>query len=92
MNARINSFAATLAAGVALTGIGGATAAHAQTGFFHRHRVASGVVAGIAAHHAAKRGAAGRAASGRRGNFAERHPILTGAAAGMATHHFLKHH
>lgn len=88
----MNKTLTTVAAAAAfVTGIA-ALPANAQHGFLHRHRTGAGVVAGLAAHHAAKRGAANRAASGRRPNFAERHPVLTGAATAIGTHHFLKHH
>ena len=55
-----------------------------------RHPVATGVVAGMAAHHMAKKGAKGRMAAGKKPNFAERHPMLSGVAAGAAAHHMAK--
>ena len=62
----------------------------AQAGILHKHPVAAGAAAGLAAHHLAKKGAAGRAASGKKPNLAERHPMLSGIAAGAAAHHTLK--
>jgi hypothetical protein len=89
MNRTRNTVAA---AASALCLLAGTPFANAQGGFLHRHSTGAGIVAGLAAHHMAKRGAASRAASGRRPNFAERHPMATGIAAGMATHHMLKRH
>lgn len=62
----------------------------AQAGILHKHPVAAGAAAGLAAHHIAKKGAASRAASGKKPNLAERHPVLSGIAAGAAAHHMLK--
>lgn len=64
----------------------------AQAGILHKHPVAAGAAAGLAAHHFAKKGAAGRAANGQRPNLAERHPVVSGVAAGVAAHHILKKH
>ena len=87
---RISIIAAAIA--TTSTTFGAVLVSHAQTGVLHRHPTASAVVAGVAAHHAAKKGAQGRAASGKKPNFAERHPVLSGVAAGAATHHILKKH
>ncbi len=62
----------------------------AQAGILHKHPVAAGAAAGLAAHHFAKKGAAGRMAHGQKPNFAERHPMATGIAGGVAAHHMLK--
>ena len=64
----------------------------AQAGILHKHPVAAGAAAGLAAHHFAKKGAAGRAANGQRPNFAERHPMMTGVAGAGVAHHMLKKH
>lgn len=52
-----------------------------------KHPTASGVAAGVAAHHAAKNSAA----HGSHGLMA-RHPVATGVVAGAAAHHMLKKH
>lgn len=92
MNTNKKTLTAVIAsAGFALSTLMPATS-FAQGGILHRHPKAAGVIAGIAAHHAAKKGAQNRTAQGRRPNFAERHPILSGVAAGAATHHILKKH
>jgi hypothetical protein len=62
----------------------------AQAGILHKHPVAAGAAAGLAAHHMAKKGAASRAAHGKKPNLAERHPVLSGLAAGGVAHHMLK--
>ena len=62
----------------------------AQAGILHKHPVAAGAAAGLAAHHMAKKGASSRAAHGKKPNLAERHPMATGVVAGVAAHHMLK--
>ena len=52
-----------------------------------KHPTASGVAAGVAAHHMAKKSAA----HGGHGLMA-RHPVATGVVAGAAAHHMLKKH
>lgn len=64
----------------------------AQAGILHKHPVAAGAAAGLAAHHMAKKGAAGRMAHGQKPNFAERHPVVTGVAGAGLAHHMLKKH
>lgn len=58
----------------------------AHKNILERHPVATGVAAGLAAHHMAKR----RAAAGKKPNLAERHPVATGLVAGLAAHHMAK--
>ena len=62
----------------------------AQAGILHKHPVAAGAAAGLAAHHMAKKGAAGRMAHGQKPNLAERHPMATGIAGAAVAHHMLK--
>lgn len=61
--------------------------APAQAGILHRHPKATGVVAGLAAHHMAKKSAQHGGHS-----LAARHPVATGVAAGLAAHHLAKKH
>ncbi len=84
---KLTTFAALLpAAAVLLT-----ATLPAQADLLHKHPVAAGAAAGLAAHHFAKKGAAGRAARGQKPNFAERHPVAAGVGAGVAAHHLLHH-
>ena len=46
-----------------------------------RHPVATGVAAGVAAHHYAKT---------RKSGFMHKHPVVTGVAAAAAAHHLAK--
>ena len=57
----------------------------AHAGFLKRHPVASGVAAGLIAHHMAKKSAK----HGHRG-FLARHPVATGVVTGALVHHHLK--
>jgi len=57
--------------------------APAQAGLLHKHPTATGVAAGLAAHHMAKHA---------HGGFMHRHPVMTGVGAGMIAHHMAKHH
>ncbi len=76
--------AALLAAGALLAPAFFGAPAQAK-GLLHRHPVAAGAAAGLAAHHMAKKSAA----KGHHGVMA-RHPKATGVIAGMAAHHALK--
>lgn len=55
----------------------------AQAGVLHNHPTATGIAAGIAAHHMAKHA---------HGGMMHRHPMMTGLAAGAVAHHMAKHH
>jgi hypothetical protein len=55
-----------------------------------RHPTGTGVVAGMATHHALKVSAARKKRNHQRLSWAERHPTLTGIGAGLATRHVIK--
>ena len=57
--------------------------APAQAGIMHKHPTMTGMAAGMAAHHMAKKHGHG---------MMHRHPMITGMAAGMAAHHMAKKH
>ena len=57
--------------------------APAQAGILHNHPTATGIGAGLAAHHMAKHAHSG---------MMHRHPVMTGIAAGAVAHHIAKHH
>lgn len=64
--------------------IGLMSVAQAQTpkkNIIKRHPTASTVVAGVAAHHYAKKHSHG---------FMHKHPVATGVAAAAVTHHYAK--
>ena len=68
--------AATIAASLAII-------APAQAGILHNHPTATGIGAGLAAHHMAKHAHSG---------MMHRHPVMTGIAAGAVAHHMAKHY
>ena len=55
----------------------------AQAGILHNHPTATGIGAGLAAHHMAKHA---------HGGMMHKHPVMTGIAAGAVAHHMAKHH
>ncbi|MDR3708660.1 MAG: hypothetical protein P4L33_10185 [Capsulimonadaceae bacterium] len=57
-----------------------------------RHPTATGVVVGVAAHHALKVSAARKKRNHQKLNWAERHPTLTAVGAGLVTRHEIKKH
>ncbi len=57
--------------------------APAQAGLMHKHPTATGIGAGLAAHHMAKHA---------HGGLMHKHPIMTGVAAGAIAHHMAKKH
>ncbi len=67
-----------------------AQAAPKKPNMMQRHPKATGVAAGLAAHHMAKKGAKGKMAQGKKPNMMQRHPKATGVAAGLAAHHMAK--
>lgn len=81
--------AATLASSALLPATG--AFAQAKHGFFHRHSTSTGVVAGVATHHALKKSARTSKASGKKLTFAQRHPTLSAIGAGVAAKHVAKH-
>jgi hypothetical protein len=58
-------------------------AAPVQAGILHKHPVITGIAAGVAAHHLAKKHGHG---------VLHHHPVMTGIAAGVAAHHLAKTH
>ncbi len=55
----------------------------AQANPFTKHPTATGVGAGMMAHHMAKHA---------HGGFMHKHPMMTGVGAGMIAHHMAKKH
>ena len=68
--------AATIAASLAII-------TPVQAGILHNHPTATGIGAGLAAHHMAKHA---------HGGMMHRHPVMTGIAAGAVAHHMAKHY
>jgi hypothetical protein len=73
---------AALSAAIVLA-VSAAFVAPAQAGILHNHPTATGIGAGLAAHHMAKHAHSG---------LMHRHPVMTGIAAGAVAHHMAKHH
>lgn len=61
----------------------GALSPAAQANPFKKHPTATGIGAGLAAHHMAKHAS---------GGMMHKHPVMTGIGAGMIAHHMAKKH
>ena len=76
----------------AVLALGAPALAQSHMNPIQRHPGATGVVAGVATHHALKVSAANAKAHHQKLNFAQRHPTMAGVGAAMATHHVIKSH